>query len=124
MDWRKNYRNVMTYAAGCDKYFEDKMRELGKEKITTFFSDLGTAEWYGEKAVNETYRDVVGSWIGDYKYFSEFVLALNWKCWYWYDRDNNLSRLYSDLFYKAKDKFYSHYKDNQEACDYFFELTD
>ena len=32
--------------------------------------------------------------------------------------------LYEKLFYEAKELFYEHYKDNEEAQDYFFEWTD
>ena len=58
--WQENYKNVLTYAAGCDAYFEDAMREIGKEKKTTFFSDLGIAEWYGEKSCQRNLPRCVG----------------------------------------------------------------
>ena len=121
--WQNNYTNVFTYAAGCDAYFERNMNNLGKEKKTTFFSDLGIAEWYGEDSVKETYQNLVKNWLDDYEFFSEFVLALNWKSWYWDGRDNNLSSLYVDLYYKATDEFYKRYGKDRKACDYFFDLT-
>lgn len=122
--WQKNYTNVFTYAAGCDRYFEERMNELGKQKKTTFFSDLGIAEWYGEGSVKETYENVVSSWLDNYEFFTEFVLALNWKSWYWYTRDDKLSQLYARLCNKATDAFYAHYKENKKACDHFYEMTD
>lgn len=121
--WQENYKNVFTYAAGCDAYFEDAMREIGKEKKTTFFSDLGIAEWYGEKAVKETYRDVLGSWLDSYEFFTEFVISLNWKSFYWYGRNDALCRLYSELYQKAQDEFYKHYEGNKKALRYYYEMT-
>jgi hypothetical protein len=32
--------------------------------------------------------------------------------------------LYSELWFKAKDDFYKKYGKNEEACDYFFNMTD
>lgn len=122
--WQKNYQNVFTYAAGCDVYFKKYCSEIGYESFTTFFSDLGIAEWFGEDSVKETYKNVLESWLNSYKYFTEFTMALNVKSWYWYEKDNNLSRLYSTLYYKAKDAFYGHYKDNKEATDYFWHVLD
>lgn len=122
--WQDNYTNVLTYAAGCDAYFDEKMKELGKEKKTTFFSDLGIAEWYGENSVKETYKNVVENWLDNYEFFSEFVLSLNWKSWYWCQKDDSLSRLYADLYEKATDAFYNRYGKDQKACDYFYEMTD
>jgi hypothetical protein len=33
-------------------------------------------------------------------------------------------KVYSDLYYESRDKFYDLFKDDRKACDYFFETTD
>ena len=123
--WQKQYTNVLSYSAGCDVYFKNYCNMVGYKSFTTFFADLGTAEWFGEKSVKETFDNVTRNWLDDYKWYTEFVFALNLKSWYWYENgEQELSKLYCDLFYKAKDKFYKKYSGNVEACDYFFDVTD
>ena len=119
--------NVFQYAATCEANFEANLAEVGNYKrFTTFYYDLSIAEFSGgAKAVKDTFKNVVKSWLNDYKYFTEFVLSLNYKSWEWNARRNGeFVELYSELFYKAKDLFYNHYEGNEEANEYFFEVTD
>ena len=121
--------NVFLYAACEERCFERQASECGYQRITTFYSDLSIAEWVSDIAgVQDTYNRVVNEWLSDYKYFTEFVLALNWKAWAWCLQGGRgyveLSDLYSKLYEQARDKFYEHYKDNDEAKDYFFQVTD
>ena len=124
MDWRKNYKNVLTYSAGCDKYIESWCNRIGYKKLTTFFMDLGVAEWKGENAIKETYRNVMNSWLSNVKYITEFIMCLAWKSEYWYGREDDLADLYADLYYKAQNTFYEHYKDDEKAREYFWRTTD
>lgn len=124
-----NCTNVLQYAAANEKCFENILAETNKERMTTFFSDLSIAEWCekntGERnAVRDTYKRVCKEWIKNYKFFVEFIVSLNHKCWMWYGADENLSKLYGDLYYEARDVFYEHYEGNEEACRYMFEMTD
>lgn len=112
--------NVFEYAAKEEKIFEANFQ--GKRQ-TTFFSDLSIAEFVsGAKGVKSTYNDIVNSWLSDVEYFTEFVVCLNMKCWEHYERNEGLSALYSDLFYKANDLAYSTYKG--EDLDYYFNMID
>lgn len=108
--------------------FEPQAKECGYERITTFFSDMSIAEWYGLAEVRESYNRIVKSWLSDYKFFTEFVLVLNWKSWEWAmyggRKYEELSKLYVELFEDARDKFYKHYSENKEATSYFFRVTD
>lgn len=108
----------------------------GYKTITTFYGDLSVAEFVeGEKGVKQTYEEVVKSWGKNIKYFTEFVMALNYKCWEWYDiatgrRDAlinvgdemSLSELYKDLYYKGVDYVDEHFKG--EDLTYFYKITD
>ena len=67
---------------------------------------------------------MLGSWLDSYEFFTEFVISLNWKSFYWYGRDNALCRLYSELYQKAQDEFYKHYEGNKKALRYYYEMTD
>jgi len=121
--------NVFEYAAKEERLFEVNVEQTGYKRLTTFYSDLSIAEWYNPDSIKKTYETVCKEWINDYKYFTEFVMCLNLKAWEHDARgNNNLSSLYSDLYYQAMDLFYDHYKGNdktdKEARDYFFNTTD
>lgn len=120
---------AVEYAASEDLLFEAQLAETGYKKLTTFYIDLSVAEFFGDDPVMETYDKICKDWIGDYKYFTEFVMCLNYKAWEHNDRHNyKLSSLYSELYYEARDLFYDHYNGDdpksEEARDYFFETTD
>lgn len=115
----------LIYGAKEEKVFEAIAGENGYERITTFFSDLSIAEWYGNESVKDTYNRVVKEWLSNVKYFTEFVLSLNWKSWEWYERegeDSELGKLYSDLYYKADALALEKYKDKD--AEYYFNTTD
>lgn len=116
----------LTYGACEEKYiFEKQAEEFGYERQTTFFSDLSIAEWYGLDGVRDTYNRVCKEWISDVKYFTEFVMALNWKCWEWHGRGyNELAQLYSELYSAAYELGYEKYKDDDEKSSYFWRTLD
>lgn len=118
--------NVFQYQDFEQQKFTRTLAELsGYKTITTFFGDLSIAEWYGKEGVLDTFKNVCENWIGDYKFFTEFVMALNHKCWEHYDAGKpGLSKLYSDLFYKAQELFLKHYKGDEEALSYYYRVTD
>lgn len=98
---------------------------------TTFINDFMLAVPRGESAIKETYDRCVKEWKDDYRYFTDIVIATNMLCWHYdglsksmTDQARKLSRLFGDLYYQARDKFYDLFENNKEACDYFFEETD
>ena len=119
-------KNVLSYGAVEEKsIFERQASEVGYNRISTFYSDLSIAEWFGLNNVRDTYKNVVKSWLNNYKMFTEFVLCLNWKSWEWNARGyDELCQLYVELYEQAQDLFYEHYKGNKEAQHYYFEVTD
>ena len=100
-------------------------QEYGYETFTTFYGDLTIAELVsGIKGVKDTFKSVVKSWLNNYKYFTEFVMALNPKSWEHAETDPVLAQTYADLYYQADDLFYKHYEDNDTAKSYYFQVTD
>lgn len=94
----------------------------GQEFTTTFPMDFAIADRFGIKAVKDTYNRAFKEWKDDVRYMVEFVTTLNMACWYWYEQGNEeLSEVYSDLYYKA------HYKclDNFEGDDaiYYYRMV-
>lgn len=117
--------DVLMYSAKEQAKFDNVLAECGYETLTTFFGDLSIAECYGKSGILDTHKRVCENWIGDYKFFTEYVMALNHKCWEWYDnKQPEISKLYEDLFYKAQSLYEKHYKDNEEALSYYYRVTD
>ena len=107
-----------------------KTPEWGIEEITgykpktTFWKDFSIAErMNGLNGVQETFNKAFKEWSDKYRYLTELVLVLNWKCWYWHDQgDDDLSTLYQNLFYQATEYALDNLKD--EELSYFWEPTD
>lgn len=119
--------NVFNYAAINEVVFERQMADFGKsERQTTFFSDLSIAEWCeGAKGVKETYTNVMRSWMGNLTYILEFALSLNWKSWQHYEDGNeDMCKVYAELWEKARDAIYDHYKDDKDASSKIWEYFD
>lgn len=78
-------------------------KETGYEPMTTFWQDFSIAERFGIESVRDTYRKVKQEWSDNYKYWTELVLVLNHKIWYWYDVNpaSPLARIHNDLWQDA-----------------------
>lgn len=93
------------------------------ECITTFWEDFSIADGFGIAAVKDTFKRVFGEWKTNYKYLTELVIVLNNKCWaHYFEGREDVSALYSDLYYKAKDYAYENLK--EEELEYFYQIID
>lgn len=111
--------NVFVYANRCEQMFEMFLNEVGKERKTTFFSDLSIAEVYGVKSVKDTYKQVMRSWGNNLEFMCEWVVALNQKIWQHYDTQNEtLARVYDELWRKADEYCRNHFK-GEELSEYY-----
>ena len=127
---QQKFQNVFSYSQGIEKWVNDQLFQ-GPLKYT-FVSDFAIADWVsGKEGVEETYKRVKKAWVGDFKAFTEVVIALNMLSWannalkeQGFDGRDEFIKLYADLYYKAKEEFYSKYDGNKEACDHFFRMTD
>ena len=133
MDIKKSFKNVFSYAAGVEEWCRNYYAAIsGRELNYTFCNDFAVADWCGgKKAVIDTYNQAKRGWIGDYKAFTEVAIALNLLSWANYqlteqgiDGREQYTKLYAQLYYKCRDDFYTPYSGNDEATDYFFEMTD
>lgn len=94
----------------------------GYKPITTFWQDFTIAEKFGVKAVKETFDKVFEEWHKDYKYLTELVMVLNWKIWEHYQNDEELAKVYNDLWEQADNYACENLKN--EELDYFYNITD
>ena len=114
------------YGAIVENHFKAKLEAVSPyELFTTFYSDLSVAEYFGEKGIRETFNNVCESWLNDYKYFTEFVLCLNWKIWAWHDLGcDKVAKVYDELWKKADAMLWEKYEGNEEATGYAFRVLD
>ena len=89
---------------------------------TTFYSDFGIADRFGISSVRETYNRVFNEWKNNCQYWTEVVMALNARCWFWHTRNEDMMLLYRELYYKARDWALDHFKG--EELKFFWEVTD
>ena len=131
MQVKEHFRNVFTYAAGIEAWCKKFYAEGGNSLEYTFASDFAIADWYGKDEVLDTYERVKESWLNDYKAFTEVAIALNLLSWanhqltqQGFEGREEFTQLYSELYYRAMDDFYTKYEGNNEATSHFFEMTD
>ncbi len=127
-----SFKNQFTYAAGIEQWCKNFYKVVSDNNLEyTFCSDFAIADWMSEDAVRETFKRVIKTWGDDYKAFTEIVLSINLLSWAndqlikqgMTDREKWVD-LYSELYYDAKEKFYAKYEGNNEATNYFFNMTD
>jgi hypothetical protein len=102
--------NIFEYASKCEANFEYFLNSVGKERKTTFYSDLSIAEWCGTNAVDDTYNRVMKSWGDDLEFMCEWVIALNQKIWQHNAGDLVLASLYDKLWREADEYCLNHFK--------------
>lgn len=96
---------------------------MEREFKTTFFTDFTIADMYGEKWIRETYQNAFEGWKDNVQYFTEFVVALNWKLWEHYENWNEpLARVYDELWRQADEYACEHFK--WEDATYYWQQTD
>ena len=89
----------------------------------TFNMDFMIAEAFGISAVKDTFKRAFKEWKVDYRMLTELVICVNLRCWYWYERKNmELSELYSNFYYKARDYALDNLKG--EEFEYYYRMTD
>ena len=78
----------------------------GYKPISTFYEDFSIADIFGINAVKDT----------------QLVMVLNWKIWRWYESDEQLARVYNELWKKADSYAMDNLKDDE--LKYFLRVTD
>jgi len=103
----------------------DSEADMGYTQLTTAFNDFSIAEKFGINAIKDTFKNLVDYCTTDYKYLTELEIVTNKKCWKkYFDGEEELSALYSEMYYKVRDMFYEMFGEDEEKSNYHFELTD
>ena len=89
---------------------------------TTFWSDFSIADRFGIEAIKDTYRRAFQEWRTDYIYLTELAMVMNWKCWYYFEKDDEKCQLYSELYYNTRDYALDNLKGKE--LKYYIETTD
>ena len=138
--------NVFQYSTTTEANWKANLAEMtGWKPQYTFYSDFAIAEFCetymrDKGAVVKTYKDVIKSWGSNYKALTEIIMVLNHKIWAFFGEENvgvdakylgvsketgnNIARVYNKLWEDAKAEFFKRFKDNEEATDYYYEVTD
>ena len=96
--------------------------ENGYKVKTTFWDDFTIAETFGVEAIKETYGRMLDEWKTNYIFLTELVLILNWKIWHWYKKDEDIARVYNDLWEQTENYAYDHLRG--EELKYFIRTID
>jgi hypothetical protein len=114
---------ILSIAAVAEKGWETFMREnCGYTRITTFFSDFTIADLCGgEQAIRDTFNRSK-HWISDVKYWTELVLVLNHKIWILNDENEELAKVYDELWRTAANM--AEISFTGEELDYYFRTID
>lgn len=96
--------------------------QTGYKPMTTLYMDFSIADKFGVKAIKSTYDRAFLSWKSNYKYITELAMVLNWKCWRWYQVNDDYSKLYTELFQKLDEWIFNNLKG--EELDYYISTTD
>lgn len=94
----------------------------GYKPITTYYTDFSIADKFGTKAVQDTFNRGFKLAKTDYKYLTEFVMALNWKIFQHYENNDELARLYNNLWEQADEYAMENLKGDE--LSYFIRTTD
>ena len=94
----------------------------GYEMTTTFWEDFTIADAFGIEAIKDTFNRAFNEWKTNYVYLTELVIVLNWKIWFWYEKNDEFSKLYNELWEKADAYAMDNLKSKEK--DFFLEITD
>lgn len=98
------------------------MKVYGYETKTTFWDDFSIADMFGEAAIRDTFKRTFEAWKDDTVYITELVMVLNWKIWAWYEKNEQIARVYNELWGTADLWCTENLKGEDLA--YFYRTTD
>lgn len=97
--------------------------ENGYKMKTTFWNDFTIADCFGIDAIEDTYKRSFRNWKTNTEYITELTMVLNWKCFYYYQKNNDvLYKLYQELYWKCNDWCMNNLKGKDLI--YFIKTTD
>jgi hypothetical protein len=96
--------------------------QTGYKPFTTFYEDFSIADAFGVNAIIDTYKQAFKEWKHDYKYITEFIMALNWKIHEHYGSNDEYAEVYDELWREADEWAMDNLKG--EELQYYLEITD
>jgi hypothetical protein len=87
-----------------------------------FWQDFTIADAFGVSAIKDTYKRAFDGWKDNVNYYASLVMTLNHKIWQWYGKNEEIARVYNDLWLKADEYGREHFKG--EDASYYFEFLD
>ena len=96
--------------------------EMGYKPFTTFWEDFSIADAFGAEAVQDTFDRAFNEWKTQYKYLTELTMVLNHKIFFWYEKNDELARLY-DKLWKQADQYACNTLQGEELA-YYYKVTD
>ena len=96
------------------------------EYQTTFMQDFAAIEDLGEVEINELAEKLFQLWKDDIVHLTELIMVINHRSWYWYNVNDELCTIYTELYYKYDEKAinYLERKGNEDNLRYFFRTLD
>ena len=96
------------------------------EYQTTFTQDFAAIEDLGEVEIKELAEKLFQLWKDDIVHLTELIMVINHRSWYWYNVDDELCAIYTELYYEYDEKAinYLESKGNEEDLSYFFRTLD
>jgi hypothetical protein len=120
-------QNCFAYGMQSEACMERQLHDMtGRERQTTFMSDMSVAEWVGGlQGLLDTIRDILHAWINNEVYIAEFILCVNWKSWEHYARGNdNWAKVYSTLYHELYAIIMDYHEGDSEKTEYIWEYLD
>ena len=126
----QGFINVLSYSAAMQQWVNNSLPRGPLQY--SFAGDFAIADWTsGKSGVLNTYDKVKKSWLNNYKAFTEVVIAINMLSWahyqlkkLGYDGRDTFIELYTELYHRATNDFCEKYEGNDEATNYFYQMTD
>ena len=95
----------------------------GYKPKTTFYRDFSICDKFGKSAILDTYKRIEKDLKHlHYTYIVELSMALNWKIWEHYEKNEPIARLYNDLWHKICNYIQKNF--NEEELRYYYRVTD
>lgn len=94
----------------------------GYEPKTTFWTDFTMADKFGKNAIKDTFDRAFEEWKSNYIYLTELVMVLNHKMWFWSEKNEEIARLYLNIWQQADVWASENLKDTE--LEYFYRTLD
>ena len=101
-------------------------KDIGYTPKTTFWQDFTIADQFGMQSIKDTAERAFNEWKDNIEYLTELIMVINHKCWYWNEKNQELSYFYSDLYYQYDDMAINYIEETmgQKELSYYFNTLD